>query len=100
MRQRNVGDWSVKPLLRDPSFWIAEALSVPGEVALVLASYHALASGLFDPTQFVAVAGVLPVVVWLRGHLHLRGEAVNAASRPIVVRAQKHAPADAAPVGD
>lgn len=81
-------DTKLKPLMRDLTFWIMAAMSLPGIVAVYAAAIDGVTTGSFDPGAFQSAFLALPLVGYLLAREYPRGKAVEAAPAALVASAQ------------
>jgi hypothetical protein len=82
-------DPTLKPIHRDPTFWVLLVLSIPGLLAAFLAAAEGIRSGSFDPNDFYAAVFAAPIVIYLGiGREYARGKAVEATGRILTAQVQ------------
>jgi hypothetical protein len=90
-------DTKLQPLLKEPTFWVLLAISLPGLVAAYMAAILAVVHGDAPDTDtlLLAVTGS-PIGLYLGiGRQYARGKAVEAAPHTIVPVITPGAPVDA-----
>lgn len=63
---------NLKAWFRDPSFWIAAVVSLPGEALVASQVWDGMTGGAFDPASATALLSSVPLALWVNGHMSLR----------------------------
>lgn len=72
-------DTKLRPLLKELTFWLMLAMSLPGIAAVYIAAYSGVTTGSFDPAAFQSAFLALPIVAYLLTRQYPRGKSIEAA---------------------